>query len=226
MNTRRPGRDEELNGLDARDAEAVVVAAGTLRAPDPRPDPTHRHPDDRLSVFWRVFGGTILSITALVAITLYNNLSNTINELRTEVSRANEARAELVKKEEFNARTQNIWDRVQTLQELRATVAGLKEQVSGFSEKQGDLKSVRDQLGLLEQRLKMAEDDHKALAKAENTITALEQKAAARDAQFKAAEEERKELAKQLLELRERLAKVEGVTEVKPMPKSATAKGD
>ena len=40
------------------------------------------------------------------------------------------------------------------------------------------------------------------------------------DPSNKAAEDERKELSKQLLELRERLAKVEGVTEVKPMPKS------
>jgi len=105
-------------------------------------------------------------------------------------------------------------------------VAGLKEQVAGCSEKQGDLKAVRDQLGVLEQRLKTAEEDHKALAKAELTITTLEQKVVARDAQFKAAEDERKELAKQLLELRERLAKVEGVTEVKPMPKPPATKGE
>ena len=57
-------------------------------------------------MFWRVFGGTILSIFALVAVTLYNNQTNTINELRSEVNRSNEARAELVKKEEFNSRTQ------------------------------------------------------------------------------------------------------------------------
>jgi chromosome segregation ATPase len=225
VNTRRPGRDE-LDQLAPREPETTVLAAGTLRTSETRVDTIKGHPDERLSVFWRVFGGTILSIIALVAVTLYNSLSNTITELRGEVSRANEARAELVKKEEFNSRTQSLWDRVQTLQELRATVAGLKEQLAGCSEKQGDWKSVRDQLGLLEQRLKAAEDDHKALAKAEVTIAALEQKSAARDAQFKANEEERKELAKQLLELRERLAKVEGVTEVKPMPKSSSIKGN
>lgn len=229
MNIRRPGRDEQ-DRPDSRESEDLVLAAGALRAADARPGGPVKahpgHPDDRVSVFWRVFGGTILSIFALVAVTLYNNLQSTVTELRTELSRSNEARAELVKKEEFNTRTQTIWDRLQALQELKATVSGLKEQVAACGEKQGDVKSLRDQLAAIEQRLKAGEDDHKSLAKAELTITALEQKTAARDAQLKAADDERKEMAKQLAELRERLAKVEGATEVKPMPKSSgPAKG-
>lgn len=223
MNTRRPGRDD-FDRLDSRQPEHVGLAGGTLRVPEAvAADHPKGHAEDRVSVFWRVFGGTIFSIFALVGITIYNNLQTNINDLRTELSRSNEARAELVKKEEFNARTQNLWDRVQTLQELRATVTGLKEQVAAFGEKQGDVKSVRDQLGAVEQRLKAAEDDHKALARAELTIAALEHKTAARDTQLKAAEDERKEMVKQLAELRERLAKVEGVTETKPMPKSVAA---
>ena len=62
--------------------------------------------------------------------------------------------------------------------------------------------------------------------KAELAISTLEQKAAAREAQLKAAEDDRRELTKQVQELRERLAKVEGVTEVKPMPKSVAGKGN
>ncbi|HEX3147194.1 MAG TPA: hypothetical protein VHR66_03875 [Gemmataceae bacterium] len=224
----RPGHDE-FEQPENRKNEALVLAANSLRAEVRsvevvKPAP---HADERLSMFWRVFGGTILSIFALVAVTLYNNQTNTINELRSEVNRSNEARAEMVKKEEFNSRTQSMWDRVQSLQELKPTVAGLKEQMAGIGEKQSDVKAVRDQMTVLEQRFKAAEDDHKALAKAEVTIAALEQKAAARDAQFKAAEDERKEMAKQLAELRERLAKVEGATEAKPMPKTpGTTKND
>ena len=224
MNTRRPGRDE-LDRPETRESEQLVVAAGAIRAAEPVK--AHGgHPDDRVSVFWRVFGGTILSIFALVAVTLYNNLQSNVTELRAELNRSNEARAELVKKEEFNNRTQTMWDRVQALQELKATVTGLKEQVNVCGEKQGDVKSLRDQLAAVEQRLRSAEDDHKALAKAELTITALEQKTAARDAQLKSGEEERKEMGKQLAELRERLAKVEGATEVKPMAKSPAAPKD
>jgi hypothetical protein len=33
-------------------------------------------PEDRVFVFWRVFGGTLLSITALLGITLYQQFSN------------------------------------------------------------------------------------------------------------------------------------------------------
>jgi hypothetical protein len=230
VNIRRPGRDD-LEPAGDRTPEHVVLAAGTLRAAEPPPAaparPRDGHPEERLSLFWRVFGGTVLSIIALVAITLYNNLTTNINELRTELSRVNEARAELVKKEEFNARNQNLWDRLQALQELRVTVTGLKEQMSAIGEKQGDVKAVRDSLTAIEQRLKSAEDDHKALAKAELTLTALEQRQAARDAQLKAAEDDRKDMARQVQELRERLAKVEGMTESKPMPKTAvTGKGE
>jgi hypothetical protein len=231
VNTRRPGRDE-LARIDSRDPDAVIVAASTLHPADVRPHELPKtahaaHPDDRLSMFWRVFGGTILSIFALVAVTLYNNLQSNVTELRAELSRSNEARAELLKKEEFNGRIQSVWDRMQALQELKVTVTGLKEQVAGFSEKQGDTKALLDKLAAIEQRLKMAEEDHRAMTKAELTITTLDQKIAARDVQLKAADDERKEMAKQLAELRERLAKVEGATEVKPMPKPSTpAKGD
>jgi DNA repair exonuclease SbcCD ATPase subunit len=229
VNIRRPGRDDGETA-DDRTRDAIVLAAGTLRSGESRPAEIIKardgsHPDDRVALFWRVFGGTALSIIALVAVTLYNNTTTNINELRAEVTRVNEARAELVKKEEFNARNQNMWDRMQALQELRVTVTGLKEQMTAFGEKQAEVKAVRDTLMTIEQRLKTAEDDHKVLAKAELTITALEQKTAARDAQLKAAEDDRKEMGRQLQELRERLAKVEGVTETKPMPKSAAGTG-
>jgi chromosome segregation ATPase len=203
------------------------MAAGMLQAGDGgEPSAKHRaaHPDERMSVFWRVFGGTILSIAALIGITIYNNQASAITELRAEVSRLNEARAEMVKKEEFNTSKQAMWDRVQSLQELRVTVTALKEQVSAHNEKAADAKSITDKLSAIDQRLKAAEDDHKALGRAELAISGLEQKVAAREAQVKALEDDRKDLARQLLELRERLAKVEGVTEVKPMPKTIDPK--
>ena len=35
--------------------------------------------DERMSLFWRLFGGTILSIVALAAITVYNSLNTGIS---------------------------------------------------------------------------------------------------------------------------------------------------
>ena len=118
MNTRRPGRDD-VGMSNERESEALILASSTIRPSEPVKSRDQGHPDERLSLFWRVFGGTILSICALVAISLYNNLANSITELRGELSRVNEARGEMVKKEEFNSRTQSMWDRVQTLQEMK-----------------------------------------------------------------------------------------------------------
>ena len=60
--------------------------------------------EEKISVFWRVFGGTILSIVALVVITVYQQFSSSLAELRNDMIRSNEARAELLKKDEFNSR--------------------------------------------------------------------------------------------------------------------------
>jgi len=221
VNTRRSGRDE-IGLANEHESEAVILASGTIRVSEPVKARDPNHPDERLSLFWRVFGGTFLSICALVAISLYNNLANNITELRSELNRVNEARGEMVKKEEFNSRTQSMWDRVQSLQDIKVTVGALKEQLNSQSEKHADLKGLQEKINLLDQRIKQAEDDHKALAKVELTVSMLEQKAAIRDSQLKTGEEDRKEMVKQLQELRERLAKVEGLTEIKPMAKSAS----
>jgi predicted nucleic acid-binding Zn-ribbon protein len=101
-----------------------------------RPD---RAEEERMSLFWRVFGGTLVSIVALVAITLFNNLSNTLSEMRTEIARLNEARADVVKKDEFNARTTGVWDRVQAVQSplvgLTAGLTNLQTELTGLKER-------------------------------------------------------------------------------------------
>lgn len=72
--------------------------------------------EERMSIFWRVFGGTIVSICALVGITLFNNFNSNLSELRGEIARINEARGDLVKKDEFNSRITSNYERVQQLQ--------------------------------------------------------------------------------------------------------------
>ena len=75
-----------------------------------------RHDEEKMSIFWRVFGGTILSIGALITVTVYNNTAGSLSELRSEISRLNEARGELIKKDEFNTRLSTSYERVQNLQ--------------------------------------------------------------------------------------------------------------
>ncbi len=75
-----------------------------------------------------------MSIAALVAVTLYNNLNNTItalqaglaranearselhSEMRTEFGKVAEARAELIRKDEFNTRLNQAYERIQAMQ--------------------------------------------------------------------------------------------------------------
>ena len=83
-----------------------------------------------MSLFWRVFGGTILSIAALGSITLYNSISTNISELRSELNRERDARAELVKKDEFNSRTSNQYERIRSFDGLKAEHEAMKERLS------------------------------------------------------------------------------------------------
>jgi len=85
---------------------------------------------EHMSLFWRVFGGTILSISSLIVITLYNNLSDGIANIRTELNNERTAREDLVKKEDFNTRSTNIFDRIRTLDAQKVEMEGLRERVT------------------------------------------------------------------------------------------------
>jgi chromosome segregation ATPase len=158
-----PKRSDNGTGheIEAR-ADATPSISQVLRAVDEaskagRLGGDEKKDDERISLFWRVFGGTILSIVALVSITLFNNIMSSIAELRSEVSRANEARnaavaevraelakgaearADLVRKDEFNSRMTSSWDRLQTLQQQNntqnATLTSLKTEIDGLKER-------------------------------------------------------------------------------------------
>src|SRR5262245_28409618 len=115
--------------------------------------------EERISVFWRIFGGTILSIVALVVVTLYNQLTASVSELRNELgylnkdlrkdlNRLGETHADLVKKDEFSTRMRSVWDNIKEVRNDNTVVTSLKERTAA-----------------LEQQLKAAEDDRKELAR-------------------------------------------------------------
>jgi hypothetical protein len=155
----------------------LILAAESLRggqAPARDLKKDEKTGDERISVFWRVFGGTILSICALVVITAYQWLANSIHEVRSDVGRLREGSGEYIKKDEFNTRTTTLWNRVQELQVANASVTVLTAKLNA----------------------------------AEQQITALDV--------------ERKETARELQQLRERLAKLEGRDESKPSKAAAS----
>lgn len=107
----RSNDTEEMQVLPATAAAASVVSK--------------KSDDEKVHIFWRVFGGAIISVTAFAGFTLYNSLTTNIAELRAEVTRLNEAKVEAAKKEEVTTlRTQSA--------EYRREIDALKERLSKY----------------------------------------------------------------------------------------------
>jgi hypothetical protein len=159
---------------------AAVVTAEAAHYPVPAAAPLPARARDlkgeeRWPVLWRVFGTTVLSIAALIAITLYNQVTAGLNELRTDVQRCAAGSGEVVKKEEFSGR----------LQELNGRTSAAWNSLKDVQTAQA---------------------------------SALAQRSALLEQQVKAGEDERKELARELQRLRERLAALEGRQTVPAVP--------
>jgi hypothetical protein len=146
-----------------------------------------------MPMFWRVFGGTLLSIGALVVMTLYQGLNAGVAELRTEMdhldkefrkdlARLSEVQGDLIRKGDFDATVRVTWTGVRELQEDRKALTALKERCAALVElfKAGEA-----------QRRKLTEELHQLR-------------------RHKVADEERRQLAAELARLCERLAQLEG----------------
>lgn len=147
----------------------LILAAETLRASDTSPGmpappvPVVAHADEKISLFWRVFGGTILSITALIVINAYQSLGSNIHEVRGDLNRLRETAGDFIKKDDYNARHTTLWTSIREAQNLSAPVtaltskiAALEQQVAaGEAERRElirELQAFRERLAKLEGR--------------------------------------------------------------------------
>lgn len=87
--------DTDVRTNDTAEMQALAVATAATH-----PVTVKKGDEEKMHVFWRVFGGAILSVAALGAFTLYNTLTSNIAELRAEVSRLNEIKVDAAKKED------------------------------------------------------------------------------------------------------------------------------
>jgi hypothetical protein len=166
---------------------------------------------DGISLFWRIFGGTLLSIVALVVITAYQQCTSTLNELRNNLDRLNEGRADLVKAEDFNARLTTVWTNMKELQTGIKDVTALKERSTLLEQQvRSGQSEINVRLVALGERVKEVETANAALAALKERSLLLEQ-------QLKAADAERKEAVQELQKVRERLAVLEGRQTVAPV---------
>jgi septal ring factor EnvC (AmiA/AmiB activator) len=140
MNRSESGEEQE-----ALPRPGIALAAETLRsaASSAKGDDDAPRGEARISMFWRVFGGTLLSIAALVCMTVYQQFSASFNELRAAVNHVNEFHADVVKKDDLNSRTTAIWA---SLKDLDNDVPGLKTRAA-----------------IMESQLKAAEQERKEL---------------------------------------------------------------
>jgi chromosome segregation ATPase len=107
-------------------AETLRSVAETGAKPESKPEKD----EEKMSLFWRVFGGTVLSISALVVMTLYNNLATGISDLRSDLNKTRDTQADLVKKDDFNTRSTGIYERLRTHDGMKVDIEGLRERVA------------------------------------------------------------------------------------------------
>jgi hypothetical protein len=174
---------EDQEGIPSGRGASGLLAAETLRNCADGPPAQAPRGEERISVFWRVFGGTILSIAALAILTVYNQFAGTLTDLRKEVNQLYENRAELLRKDEFNNRLTSVWSGLKDLQSANQNLAALNERARLVDQQ-------------FERQLKSADDDRKEL------VRKLEE-------QRRSFEQDRKELVRQIRALSERLAKIE-----------------
>jgi chromosome segregation ATPase len=116
-------------------------------------------------MFWRVFGGTIFSIVALVIITAYTQMTGTISDLRKELT---QVQADLLKKDEFNNRLTSMWNSIKDLQSANTTLAALNERFKHIDQQMNNQSQNRDDerkelLRKVSEQRKAGEDERKEL---------------------------------------------------------------
>ncbi|MGL4553002.1 MAG: hypothetical protein ACRC33_17645 [Gemmataceae bacterium] len=148
--------------------------------------------ESSIPLFWRVFGGTVLSIAALVLMTAYAGFTASLaaaqadvgtlgKDVRKEITRLTEMRAELIEKDDLATRMNSVWRNLDELKDDRAELVKLREACSAVVA-----------------AFKAGERHKRQL---ERELQALREE--------QAADRERSALVEQLSRLRERLASLE-----------------
>jgi DNA repair exonuclease SbcCD ATPase subunit len=169
---------------------ATVLAAETLRNSCQPPPATGEQAKEEKGVplVWRIFGGTVLSIAALVAVTLYQQLHNKVEAIGDHC----------LKKEEFLESRKGIWDHMEKIRAQEdCTDTDLKQRCTR-----------------LEQQARSSEDMHKETAAEMKQVrdmlfTLLKESSSQVEQRAKVWEEERKKLLTEIQQLRDRLASLE-----------------
>lgn len=235
-----PRRNDRIDcRTDSSEQVFPILAAETLRTPKshaaPKEANSSKSGDEKISLFWRIFGGTILSIVALLVITAYQSISGSIHDMHTELSQLREAKASLVPKDEFAATRTRMWEKIQDVEkqvgaasapvvQIKDRITQLEEQSKTTSQERKEMHelhaTMKERMTQFEQQLNQGKMTQKDLQSLLQTVSGLQEKAVLRDQQLKQLEDERKDLIKEVQALRERLARVEATTGSAPKNES------
>ncbi|MFO0970115.1 MAG: hypothetical protein U0793_31575 [Gemmataceae bacterium] len=142
--------DFEMDGNDSSEPPSLLRLE---ERPGPSGKKTARR-RQKISLLWQVFGGSILSIVALVVLTAYSQLTSMVTDLRRDM---NDVQVNGLKKEEFTTRLNAMWTGLKELQAANASLLSLNErakvmdqqiarQAAGVEEQRKDLQSRIDDL--------------------------------------------------------------------------------
>jgi septal ring factor EnvC (AmiA/AmiB activator) len=141
-----------------------LPAAETLRLLTPSDAPPLRKEDEKISMFWRIFGGSILSIGAMLGVTVYQQMNNTISDLRAAVTHVQESQADVVKKDDLTGKCTTMWTALTTQSsqaaEARTRQVQLEDQLRASQVAQ---KELLDKLERLSERMAKLEGEHSVL---------------------------------------------------------------
>jgi hypothetical protein len=174
---------------------AAALAVETLRSASSASSPPAAEPpaksEENVSWFWKIFGGTILSIVALVIMTAYNQMTSSLAELRRDLSQVQEARGDFIKKEELNSRVTTLWTAFKELQTTLNSLTALNERFKVLDVH-------------LDKQLRISDDDRRELARK------LEEQRRLINDEHKDVQRKLEDQVRQMQTLAERMASLEG----------------
>lgn len=104
--------------------------------------------------FWRVFGGTLLSLVGLLFVTLYSLNQSRISDLQNDSMKLYQQQGTLVKQEEFNNKLSNIWSQLRELGALKERIAALDKELKRQADRdmslEKEVQTLRERLAAVE----------------------------------------------------------------------------
>jgi hypothetical protein len=149
----------------------VCRSVETVNAAPPTPHPVGHHPPtpgnpgghshapapagkSRAAIFWGISGGTILSVVGFIALALFEQYNDSLNELRNDLKHFHLTCGDLVKKEELRGRMRTTWGRIRDLQAIKITEARRESRLAQMERQVKEVEEERKELMHELQRLR------------------------------------------------------------------------